>query len=278
MKTAIALLIGALCLTAGRADVIYTLGNSLTQDTRPQFLDGTILKGIYCNQNLQQIFDNPSNFCTVDSTAWNTALSGTVFDWVTVQPYLGTSLLQDASLIEGWMAMQPTARFLIHTGWTTSANFETTYHGTFTDGMMHHNPAYFAALIAELETRTGRPVLNDRAIDVLDTIYHDIAVGAAPYNDFDQLYRDGLHMSYSDGWFLMHNVMRRALGQPYSAAKWPNLPLDRQTYLLNAIERTWAVPEPASAGWAVVLAAGAGLAGRRRRDMLPPNRPLGEAA
>ncbi len=163
----------------GRGDLIYTLGNSLTQDTLPHYLDGEVYKGIYCGQNLQQIFNDPNNFCTMDSTAWDVAFANHQFDWVTVQPYVGTSMLQDASLIEGWMNMQPGAQFVIHTGWYYAASFETTYHGVFGDGMMHHNPAYFNALIAEVEAQTGRTVNSDHAIDVLETIYHDIEDGNA---------------------------------------------------------------------------------------------------
>ncbi len=248
----------------GSADWIYALGNSLTNDTLPLNLAGNIQNGIYCNQNLQQIFDDPTGYCTAASIQWDTAFAGRQFDWVMVQPFNGTSLLQDAGLIQHWMSLQPHAQFVMHTGWAWHSRHEAEYHGTFSDDAFHHNPQYFTDLEAQVEALTGRSVISTRAIDIRDLIYHDIEAGTAPYASFDELFRDWTHANRQDGRFLMHNAVRRAMGQPYSAANWPDLPIDRQQYLISAIERAWtAVPEPTCFAAGVVLSLGL-LAVRRR--------------
>lgn len=231
------------------ADLIYAIGNSLTQDAQPLRLDGQIQNAIHCSQNLQQIWDDPAGFCGNTTTRWDTALVQNQYDFVTVQPFYGTSLAQDSQIIRDWMAMQPDAQFVIHTGWSWHANFAAEYYGTFNDDMMRANPDYFSDLIADIESQTGRQVINDHMIDVLATIYEDIQLGQAPYGQFNELFRDWVHMSLDDGRFLAHNTLRYRLGQPFTADGWDSgtyfVPEDRRLYLQNAIVRTWAaIPEP----------------------------------
>jgi hypothetical protein len=256
-----------LSIAVSSADWIYALGNSLTQDTLPRQLDGNVQNGIYCNQNLQQIFDDPNGFCGSTSIAWDQAFAARQFDWVIVQPFNGTFLAQDTALLTHWMNLQPNAQFVIHTGWAWHSLHESEYHGVFGDDAFHHNNAYFSALVDNVEATTGRAVLSTRAIDVLDLIYHDIEQVNAPYTQFSELFRDWTHASYEDGRFLFHNLLRRTLGQPYSSANWPNLPTARQQYLLGAIDRTFAmVPEPGSLGMILVLCPYALFPRRRTRS------------
>jgi hypothetical protein len=40
-------------------------------------------------------------------------------------------------------------------------------------------------------------------------------------DDLKQLYRDAIHMTHGEGRYLMHNLMRAALGQPPSDEGFP---------------------------------------------------------
>lgn len=252
------------------ADFIYAIGNSLTQDAQPLRLDGQTQNAIHCNQNLQQIWDDPSGFCGSTTTRWDTALVQNQYDFVVVQPFYGTSLAQDSQIIRDWMAMQPNAQFVIHTGWSRHADFASEYYGTFNDGMMRANPDYFDDLIADIEANTGRQVLNDHMIDVLATIYEDIQLGQSPYSQFNELYRDQIHLERADGRFLAHNTLRYRLGQPFTSDGWDSgtyfVPEARRLYLQNAIIRTWsAIPEPSSMLIGLLAVGSVPVLSRRRR-------------
>lgn len=198
---------------------IYTIGNSLTWDTRPGDLDGSVGYHIGCSKNLQQIYDDPSNSTCVTPTpmgTWDVALSQNQFDYVTVQPHFGTTLEQDLAIINQWMQAQPSATFVIHTGWDTHEKFEATYHLDNNNNQMRNSAAYFADLMDRVvEDNPNREIFSTQAIDVLDSIFHDIANGNSPFVSFDGLYRDVIHMNTS-GRYLAHNLMRQTLGQPFS--------------------------------------------------------------
>ena len=83
--------------TPANAISTYTIGNSLTWDTKPSNLDGDVGYHIGCSKNLQEIYDNPSTSYCVPPTSvgtWDVALSNNQFDYVTVQPHYGNTLVQ----------------------------------------------------------------------------------------------------------------------------------------------------------------------------------------
>ena len=45
----------------------------------------------------------------------------------------------------------------------------------------------------------------------------DVESKDAPFANLADLHRDTIHMQHETGKYLMHNAMRRALGQPYSS-------------------------------------------------------------
>ena len=251
------------CLEA-YADSVFTIGNSLTWDTRPGLLDGDVEWHIDCGKNLQYIHDHPANPCLIaTSSLWPDALMSTQYDVVTVQPHSGTSLMQDADVISTWMQMQPNATFVIHTGWPSYTNRETIYHADYTGGGMTHSPGYFIALMDELQARhPGRAIRRTYAIDLLDSIDHDIAAGNAPFMDLSDLYRDVSHMDSMTGWYLMHNSMRLALGQPLSDVGFSGLDSNIKAYLDLKLT---SAPEPSSLLLAVLALVGLLAHGRRRR-------------
>ena len=247
-----------------KAASILTIGNSLTFDTVPSSLDGDVDISIFCGQNLKYINENPSAFCVPHSVLWTEVLANKSYDYVTVQPFLGTTLVEDTTIISNWMDMQPTAKFVIHTGWQRSANHAQLYQSPTDGENMSVSPVYFDRLIANLvELHPGQTVTRTFATDILNDISADIDNNIGPYNSLSDLYRDELHMSYEEGRFLMNNVMRIALDQPRVLEH--SLVADDRLAYLN--EKLAAVPEPSS-----ILAVGlfmvAGLVrsrvGRRR--------------
>ncbi|MEM9482458.1 MAG: hypothetical protein AAGA83_02085 [Cyanobacteria bacterium P01_F01_bin.116] len=79
---------------------IYTIGNSLTNDTLPQTYANDW--HIFCDRNLQFIQQNANGHCVPDSLPWDVALTQNDYDYITVQPYTGTTLSQDVSIISSW--------------------------------------------------------------------------------------------------------------------------------------------------------------------------------
>lgn len=241
--------------TCGFADQIYQIGNSLSWDTVPELRDGNNDWHIYCNKNLQFIFDNPDAHCVNSSIPWTDALFDNTYDYVIVQPFAGTSLDQDVAIISTWMQLQPGATFVIHPGWSAFANFPSMYVMDNTDNQMRPSPAYINSLIAALPE--DRTVLNTRSHDILYSVFQDIQAGVGPYDSLSDLYRDNIHMTFSEGRYLMHNSVRKALGQPLSSDGF-NIESSIATYLNNKI---LSIPEPAST-WAMLFPL---LLRRRRR-------------
>lgn len=196
---------------------IFLIGNSLTWDALPGLLDGDVQWHVDCGKNLQYIFDNPSGPCVKTSICWNEALKTKQYDILCVQPFFGTTLEQDLQVISAWLAMQPNAGLVIHTGWNRAEDFEKAYHATDEVSHMSHSPGYFRALQTQLQAKhPDRSIRISAALEVLDAVWHDIAQGQTPFGSFPELYRDEIHMTTQAGRYLMHNILRRALRQPFS--------------------------------------------------------------
>lgn len=101
-----------------------------------------------------------------------------------------------------------------------------------TPDQMTHSPHYLRALASELRRLfPGREVRQTLAQNLLAQIAVDIDAGRAPIKSVAELYRDPIHMTHDHGKYLMHNAMRRALGQPLSAAGFENLNSEVKQYL-----------------------------------------------
>lgn len=247
-----------------RADLIYTIGNSLTYDTRPQLLDGDVDWHIYCAKNLQYIFNNPDGHCVSSSTPWTTALVENQYDWITVQPHAGTTLSQDIAVISHWMAMQPDANFVIHTAWTRYTTFPNDYQKGNPDNKMRPSPEYYDALIEGLnDIYPHRKIGKTRTNEMLFSIWTDIQNGIGPFDSLSDLYRDEVHMGYHTGRYLAHNSLRLAIGQEISANGF-NVDPEIKAYLDGKLA-AFSVPEPGTQVLLVSAIAGLVMQRRRRR-------------
>lgn len=211
---------------------IYLIGNSLTQDTVPAKLDGDVQWHIDCGKSLPYIFEHPEAPCVKTSTLWPQALKDKQYDLLSVQVHYGSTLADDVATIAKWLAMQPSAVCIIHTGWAHHEKRAAEYAKTDVTGPMVHSPAYVAAVIAELQKQfPDREFRQTHAIDLLAKIDADIEAGNAPFKEISEVHRDAIHMKLDTGRYLMHNAMRHALGQPPTNVGWEMLDRAVKKYL-----------------------------------------------
>jgi len=247
--TALAAIFLALTAHAGPAKTVAMIGNSLTADIRPDLLGAD--RALYCNQNLEFAFHNPDSTCTTAAQPWPQMLAERQYSFVTVQPFYGTTLKQDVTVIAHWMALQPRSVFVIHTGWTWHTLHADAYQ-TDEGYVMSHAPGYFERLRDDLkDEHPNRVILINPALQALEAIRLDILAGVGPFTAFDQLYRDQIHMTKTEGRYLQHNLMRRTLGMPRSVAGFESVPDAHMQYLNNVIDYVTKKrePEPARTIW-----------------------------
>jgi len=231
--------------TAAKAASYYLIGNSLTWDTVPSKLDGDTQWHVDCGKSLPYIQKNPQMPCVKSSTLWPAALKAKQYDYVSVQPHYGSTLQQDVAVISAWMEMQPGAVFVIHTGWAHHAKRATEYAAASPQGPMQHSPAYISALLAALQKKhPGRKLRQTHAIDLLAKVAADAAAGNAAVENVEQLHRDAIHVTTA-GRYLMHNAMRKALGQPRSSKGFEKVTPELQQYLDRVLDT---IKSPAKAG------------------------------
>tara|TARA_R110002049_G_scaffold72490_7_gene187554 strand:- start:138174 stop:141119 length:2946 start_codon:yes stop_codon:yes gene_type:complete len=197
---------------------VYSIGNSLTQDMLPAQLDQDPAWHIFCSKNLAYINDNPDGHCVDSSTPWPEALDQNQYDWLVIQPFDGTTLDEDVSVISSWITMQPSAKIVLHTGWARHADFAMVFEEGNPDNEMRPNREYFEALISALrDQHPQRDFTSTHAFDLLNEISIDTQSGLGPYGTLSHIYRDFVHLSRNEGRYLMHNLLRMSVGQAASS-------------------------------------------------------------
>jgi hypothetical protein len=211
---------------------IYLIGNSLTWDTVPSKLDDDVKWHVDCGKSLAFIRDNPESPCVKSSTLWPVALKQTQFDLISFQPHYGTTVDQDVAVISSWIERQPNAIVVVHTGWARQESREEEFGGNDANESLFHGDVYFNALESKLQNKyPAREFRSTQAMNLLDSIAKDIAAGKAPIDSISELYRDKIHMTVTGGRYLMHNAMRKALGQPKSVKGFEKVPVKLREYL-----------------------------------------------
>ena len=222
----------------------YLIGNSLTWDTVPAWLDGDVQWHVDCGKSLPFIHDNPDEPCVKTSTLWPKALAEKQYDVVSVQTHYGATLDEDVAVISKWVAMQPKAEFVIHTGWAHHEKRAAEYDSRDVSGKMQHSPAYINALLETLQKKfPDRVFRQTRAIDLLAKIAADIDAGQAPFESVSDLHRDAIHVRIDTGRYLMHNCMRHALGQPWSAQHYEKLDPKIKAYFDSVLTAVLTPPQ-----------------------------------
>lgn len=198
-----------LASTASAQDRLLQIGNSLTNDT-VMFLYANEFElrddSIRAGSNLSQINDDPEQ-------RWPGLIENNDYDFLAVQPFQGTTIGVDVSLISNWMTLEPNAVVIIHPAWNGHIRFASDYIDPQFE-VMRPSPAYIDELRSRLLVlHPSREIRLTRTHDILFSIHLDIENGAAPFEQLSDLYRDGLHMSLSGGRYMAHNAMMTALGR-----------------------------------------------------------------
>ena len=236
---------------------LYSIGNSLTFDALRRFA-GDFDHTINCNQNLDRIFNNPEQTCvpTLEGARpWDDAFATESYDFVTVQPFVGTSLSQDVAAISAWMTLQPDAQFIIHTGWTSAGARESQFNAPLDPGRLSYGPAYFDELIYQLESAfPGRRVASTNIIGTLDDIADDIAAGVSPITSIADFYRDPIHFN-ATGQYIATQSFNLLTGTPLDLSRFSSVDETTRQYLdVKIAANIIAVPEPGTGSLAVGLA------------------------
>jgi hypothetical protein len=217
---------------SGNKRSYYLIGNSLTWDTVPAWMDGDVQWHVDCGKSLPFMHDNPDEPCVKTSTLWPQALAEKQYDVVSMQSHYGATLDEDVATISKWVDMQPKAEFVIHTGWAHHEKRGTEYASKNISQKMVHSPKYINALLDRLRKKyPGREFRQTHAIDLLARIAADVEAGKAPFKSVSDLHRDKIHVKIDTGRYLMHNCMRHALGQPRSAVHYEKLDPKIKEYL-----------------------------------------------
>lgn len=240
-----ALFLGILLPCAASSAPLFSIGNSLTWDALRRYA-GEFDHVINCNQSLQQIFERPEQTCLKQvpgARPWDTAFEEVSYDYVTVQPFTGTSLAQDVAAIGHWMKLQPEATFIIHTGWTTVENRARQFEAPLDPKVLSYGPAYFDALADALEGAfPGRRPLSTNIIGILDEIADDVEAGDAPFESVGDLYRDIIHFN-TTGQYIATQSFNRLLRTPLDPSRFESVDAETRKYLDRKIANN-VVPEP----------------------------------
>ena len=250
-----AFIIATFIATSVLSQSLFSIGNSLTFDALRNF-DGSYDHTINCNQNLDRIFNNPDQTCLPQLTGarpWDEAFENENYDFVTVQPFAGTSLSQDVAAISEWMRLQPDATFIIHTGWTTPGSRESQYSAPLDPELLSYGPAYFDALIEELESAfPDRRIASTNVIGTLDDIASDIAAGIGPISSIGSLYRDSIHFN-TTGQYIATQSFNLLTGTPLDESRFTSIDSETRAYLDTKVTANIAVPEPSTGGAALFV-------------------------
>ena len=125
----------------------YLIGNSLTWDTVPAWMDGDVQWHVDCGKSLPFMYANPEEPCVKTSTLWPKALAEKQYDVVSMQSHYGATLDEDVATVSKWVDMQREAEFVIHTGWAHHEKRATEYASKDISQKMVHSPKYIATLL-----------------------------------------------------------------------------------------------------------------------------------
>ena len=192
---------------------------------------------------MQFICENPTEHCVNSSTQWDVALPAENFEYVTVQPFQGTTLQEDIDAICKFISMQsPLTKWILHPAWSVPwGQFVAEYEAGNPDDMMRPSPEYIADLIAGVEASCGVTLVNAKTNEMVYQMWLDFNNGN-PLNGYPwttwgttaDFTRDFIHMSFAAGRYMMHNRIRLLTNEPFTNDGF-NVPANELDYLNQLI-------------------------------------------
>lgn len=246
---------------------VFSIGNSLLADASPGVLGRGVGYVINSGEGLSYHAANPTSSTSADSYFWGDAASDQSWDALILQPFpedplqtLATELANCQTIIDAFDVNSPDAIILIHEGFAPSSSVEA---GTRIDnafnGSFDYSDGYFEELVKGLRAANpGRDIRRSQTNRAVWVVKEDLEAGTDPLllassideigGDFggDALYRDGLHINYTSGRYLVHNCCRRALGLPINVGdsffdhpNYGSMTEPTATYLDTVIDRSF---------------------------------------
>lgn len=194
---------------------VFMIGNSLTWGSLPNELGLDVNYHVQTNNNLHQIHTTPF-INGPGSIMWQEALVNNQYDVLILQVYRGSTLVQDFEAIKTFADMQPNADIIIFTGWPMHTIFEERFYAS-PENLTGQSLTYIYALEGAVSAEyPDRNVFVTEHLRVLEKIRLDSASGSGHFDELADLFRDETHLSYIEGRYLSHNLIRKSLGLPIS--------------------------------------------------------------
>lgn len=231
-------------VSADETRSVFLIGNSLTWDTVPPKLGANVTWHVDCGKSLPYMLANPQEPCVKSSTLWPDGLRKASHDFLVLQLHYGSTAEQDLEAIATLIELQPDAQIVIHTGWPRSASRETEWNSKLDQpkksSTMRHSVDYFEFILRELRKEfPSRKFSRTRAIEALQVVASECGSPKSPFSKVEELYRDNIHMNIVTGRYLMHNLMRRAVGRKPSQVGFEKLSLAEKKYFDEVLERVF---------------------------------------
>jgi hypothetical protein len=235
----------ALTLASSAPAATYHVGNSLTWDalygsnglagSEPAFP----ARGYHvrCSMPLPYIWEHQQEVCTPSPAPYGTldGLDDYVWDAVTIQPHVGSTLATDTTAITSMIDLarvnpeNAATKFFVYETWPQQpwGPYQEVWTATTVDedaAAMSQKRSYYDALYARVDANTDAILRYVPAGEVLYRLSLRIAAGELPgVTDMSQFYRDELHLN-ALGQYVVSTTMFAAIDKLHPVDVWPSLP------------------------------------------------------
>ena len=151
------------------------------------------------------------------------------------------------------MNLQPSAKFILHTGWPNVSAAPVYNQPLIPDGQFVHSKSHIDALVERIHVAfPDRLIGNTNIIGMLESIRQDIAAGTSPIASLNDLYRDPVHFD-ALGQYLATNSFNVSMGKAIDVTILPSIAPEHRSYLNTKIaSNVIGIPEPSTLSFMVV--------------------------
>ena len=203
---------------------LFAVGNSLTADASARLLAPQADWFINPGKSMIYHAATPSISANESSFLWAKALAIENYDVLMLQPFPtrpAQDIQSEVAAMQVLIKEQPHAIVMIHEGFAPASVVETGEEiDAEDDGTLRYSHACFEEIIRQLRSiYPTRDIRRSRTNEAVHLVASDLANGEAvgitgvgvTFGP-TELFRDGLHINYLHGRYLIHHCIRRALG------------------------------------------------------------------
>ncbi len=203
---------------------LFAVGNSLTADASPAVLAPQSDRVINSGQSMIFHAATPSMSTDSRSFLWGKALAMENYDVLMLQPFPtrpAQNIAAEVAAMQMLIDKQPHAIVLVHEGWAPASVVSRGKEiDAEDDGKIRYSNACFEKIVRKLRSENpDADIRRSRTNEAVHLVAADLAKGDAVGITAigvafgpTELYRDGLHINYTHGRYLIHHCIRRALG------------------------------------------------------------------